>query len=187
MRTCLFFGSFNPIHYGHLALAEYARDILGCKEVWLILSPLNPHKKKSELLPYSLRRDFIVHCLKGRTGIRLIELERYLPSPLYTVRSVQALKLLSPKRDFSLLIGGDNLAMVPTWYKWERLLELVHLYVYPRVGYNGSLSLIPHQVCQGAPEFDISSTLIRDLLSKGEDISHLTDPSFYKLLGDSRS
>ncbi len=177
-RVCLYFGSFNPIHLGHLTLARYARERIGFDEVWLVLSPLNPHKLASGQLPYESRVELILRSLEGERGIRLCTLERDLPAPHYTVRSVRALKMLHPEVAFSLLIGADNLTSLPAWYQSERLRRAVSIYVYPRPGVELAMSKDLPQgedilYCYDAPLVNISSTEIRRAASQGMPIGHL--------------
>lgn len=162
-------GSFNPIHEGHLALARYAGEVLGFDDLWLILSPLNPQKEASEQWPYEERAALVRKAIAPFPYIRLVEIERYMPSPRYTWRTIQALKLLYPEYDFALLIGSDNLLKFRSWSSWQKILSMAQLYVYPRPGYpipeslgetNGEDTL-PYILCEGAPQHDISSTEIR--------------------------
>lgn len=177
---CLYFGSFNPLHRGHIALARYAREQLGFDEVWLVLSPVNPHKDRRDQLPYSLRAELIVDALAEYSGLSLCRIEEWLPAPHYTVRSLRALRMLHPTARLSLLIGADNLLGITRWYAWERLLHATPLYVYPRPGHAPSAQQAAPQLpdythivyCTDAPELDISSSEIRDALHRGIDLSH---------------
>lgn len=173
---CLFFGSFNPIHRGHIALARYAYESLGFDEVWLMLSPLNPTKDAKDQLDYSLRKALILDAIKAYPALHLVELERYMPYPLYTWRSVRALQLLYPREHFALLIGADNLLCLTSWYRWQELLALVHLYVYPRPHYRVDASVdsaISYTYCPDAPQDEVSSSEIRRLLTQKGDASVL--------------
>ena len=171
--VCLFFGSFNPIHYGHLALGRYAHECLGFDEVWFVLSPLNPQKQAQEQWPYEERVRLARLALAPYSYLKLVEYERTMPMPLFTWRTVQALRLLYPREDFALLIGSDNLLKIKTWARWEYLLSLISLYVYPRPGYevrqSTELEGINYTLCTGAPEYDISSTLVRAGLRKASE------------------
>lgn len=177
-RICLYFGSFNPIHIGHLALARYARDRIGFDEVWLVLSPLNPHKRYRDQLPYSIRAEFVRLSIEGELGIRLCTIEQYLPAPHYTVRSVRALKMLYPEISFSLLIGADNLTSLPQWYESERLQKNVSIYVYPRPGTDLDDSKLSLQsdnihICTDAPLMEVSSSKIRERIFEGKPIGYM--------------
>ncbi|MGP1499737.1 MAG: nicotinate (nicotinamide) nucleotide adenylyltransferase [Porphyromonas sp.] len=173
--VCLYFGSFNPFHKAHLALACYALKQLGFTEVWLILSPLNPQKDIKNQLPYELRREIILDTIEGETNIKLVEIERNLPRPLYTIRTVQALKLLYPHEQFSMLIGSDNLLSFSSWHRPHELLKLISLFVYPRPGYplEAADPSIPYTACLDAPQSNLSASSIRQALDEGKEVAHL--------------
>lgn len=133
-RICLYPGSFNPLHVGHMMLAHYAHEHLGFDEVWLVLSPLNPLKDSRDTLPYTLRRQLIECAIAPYPYLRLETLEAHLPLPHYTVRSLRALRLLHPKVTFAMLMGADSLASIGRWHQSARLLQELELYVYPRPG-----------------------------------------------------
>lgn len=172
---CLYFGSFNPLHRSHLELAQYARNQLGFAEVWFVLSPLNPQKDPRNQLPYELRKEIICDAIDGQDGYRVISLEKDMPRPLYTIRTIQALKLLYPHEEFALLVGSDNLLSFTSWYRWEDLLHLVRLYVYPRPDYpmaeaDSRISYVP---CPEAPLTYLSSSDVRRLISEHADASNM--------------
>ena len=173
--VCLYFGSFNPFHKAHLALARYALKQLGFTEIWLILSPLNPLKDIKNQLPYELRREIILDAIEGETNIKLVEIERNLPRPLYTIRTVQALKLLYPHEQFSMLIGSDNLLSFSSWHRTHELLKLINLFVYPRPDYplESADPSIPYTACLDAPQSDLSASSIRQALDEGKEVAHL--------------
>ena len=173
--VCLYFGSFNPFHKVHLALARYALKQLGFTEVWLILSPLNPQKDIKKQLPYELRKAIILDAIEGETNIKLVEIERNLPRPLYTIRTVQALKLLYPHEQFSMLIGSDNLLSFSSWHHPHELLKLISLFVYPRPDYplESADPSIPYTACLDAPQSNLSASSIRQALDEGKEVAHL--------------
>ena len=173
--VCLYFGSFNPFHKAHLALTRYALKQLGFTEVWLILSPLNPQKDIKKQLPYELRKAIILDAIKEETNIKLVEIERNLPRPLYTIRTVQALKLLYPHEQFSMLIGSDNLLSFSSWYHPHELLKLISLFVYPRPDYplESADPSIPYTACLDAPQSNLSASSIRQALDEGKEVAHL--------------
>ncbi|MDO4691762.1 MAG: nicotinate (nicotinamide) nucleotide adenylyltransferase [Porphyromonadaceae bacterium] len=184
-RVCLYFGSFNPFHQGHLALARYAHRRLGFDEIWLVLSPLNPLKSQADQLPYAVRAELIEASIRGEEGLKLCNLEVDLPQPRYTIRSLRALRLLHPQVEFSMLIGADNLLILPSWHQYERLLRSTPLYVYPRPGYE--VKELPSwckgasvHYCADAPQADISSSLIRQAMAEGRDLrEHLGEPTLW--------
>ena len=173
--VCLYFGSFNPFHNAHLELAHYALKQLGFTEVWLIPSPLNPQKDIKNQLPYELRREIILDAIEGETNIKLVEIECNLPRPLYTIRTVQALKLLYPHEQFSMLIGSDNLLSFSSWHRPHELLKLISLFVYPRPDYplESADPSIPYTACLDAPQSDLSASSIRQALDEGKEVAHL--------------
>lgn len=177
-RVCLYFGSFNPLHRGHTALAAYALEQLEFDRVWLVLSPLNPLKEARDQLPWSTRRALLLEAISGYRGLELCPIEVDLPEPHYTVRTIRALELLHPQLEFALLIGADNLLILPRWYAYERLLSTIPLYVYPRPDY--PLGELPEWTnlgrvtyCADAPQCTISSTEIRLAIRSGLDVRHL--------------
>lgn len=184
-RVCLYFGSFNPIHRGHLSLARYAQGELGFDEVWLVLSPLNPLKSQADQLPYALRRDLVEASIREEEGLRLCSLEVDLPQPRYTIRSLRALRMLYPRTEFSMLIGADNLLILPSWHQYERLLHSTALYVYPRPGHEVvELPLwckgAEVHYCADAPQMDISSSFIRQAIAEHRDVrEYLGTPALW--------
>lgn len=173
-RVCLYFGSFNPLHIGHLALARYAVAQLEHDEVWLVLSPVNPHKAPGDQLPYAYRYTLIAEAIADEPQIAVSIIERTLPRPHYTIRTLRALQMLHPEVDFSLLIGADNLAKIQSWYAWRRLVASLPLYVYPRPHYDSPMSPLEAsmgqvQICHDAPQIDISSSQIRQAARSGGD------------------
>ncbi len=173
--VCLYFGSFNPFHKAHLALTHYALKQLGFTKVWLILSPLNPQKDIKNQLPYELRKAIILDAIEGEANIKLVEIERNLPRPLYTIRTIQALKLLYPHEQFSILIGSDNLLSFSSWHHPHELLKLISLFVYPRPDYplESADPSIPYTVCLDAPQSNLSASSIRQALDEGKEVAHL--------------
>lgn len=185
---CLYFGSFNPVHIGHLALARYARDVLRFDEVWLVLSPLNPLKRVEDQLPFDFRLRMLESAIAPYPGIRAETIETILPAPRYTIRTIRALMALHPEASFSLLIGADNLLILDRWHDYERLLQTVPLFVYPRPGY--SVEHLPEwaekanlHLCHDAPQMGVSSSEIRAAVRSGLDLrSWLPAPSYWEPL-----
>ncbi len=178
MRICLYFGSFNPFHIGHLALARYMMKTYHFDKFFFVLSPLNPQKKSKNMLPFGFRYDFLEACIAQDEGAEISCLEQILPEPHYSVRTLKALKMLMPTAKFSMLIGADNLLSLSSWYEYERLSDFTDLYVYPREGYPLT-DLSKHSfggevhICENVPTIDVSSTEIRNAIKEGEDLSHL--------------
>lgn len=173
-RVCLYFGSFNPLHQTHLQLAHYALEHLGCDELWLVLSPLNPIKEAGTQLPFAWRAAYIERALAHEERIRLCLIEAELGAPHYTLRTLEALRQRHPELDFSLLIGGDNLEGITRWYHWEELLRSTQLYVYPRGEEPLLMPELPEGarvpiLCQDAPRSSLSASQLRAAALRGED------------------
>ena len=171
-RVGLFFGSFNPIHNGHLILAELIVEKASLDECWLILSPHNPHKKRSSLLHQNHRLFFIQEALINHPKIKINTIEFRLPTPNYTINTLIHLKKKNPEIDFSLIMGMDNLEGFQQWRRPEEILELAKILVYPRIGFEmpewaeNSNRVLP----VSTPILEISSTQIRERIKKGLSI-----------------
>jgi nicotinate-nucleotide adenylyltransferase len=173
-RVGLLFGSFNPIHIGHLILAEYFATRTDLVEVWLVVSPQNPFKVGAELLPEAQRLHFVQQAIAGNARLRAEAIELELPRPSYTIATLDALRTRHPSTDFVLLMGGDNLPGLPRWQQAERLLAEVDIYVYPRPGTPlPDLALFPRVQVMQAPLLDISATYVRESLRTGRSIRYL--------------
>ena len=163
-RTAIFGGSFNPIHNGHIALAQAALRQCGLDEVWLMVSPQNPLKRNMELLDDEKRFLLAQHALRDVEGVKASDYELHLPKPSYTWNTLQHLSQDFPDHRFTLLIGGDNWAHFQRWRHWKDILRQYDIAVYPRGQYVGTFD---------APLVDVSSTDIRERISKGLTISGL--------------
>lgn len=122
-KTGLFFGSFNPIHVGHLILAEYFATQTELEEVWLVVTPQNPLKKKDSLLDQYLRLDLVHRAIEGNNKLRATDVEFKLAKPSYTIHTLIHLREQFPDRQFSLIMGEDNLVSLPRWKNYEQILE----------------------------------------------------------------
>lgn len=182
-RIALFGGSFNPIHIGHLILAEYARVIMNFDEVWLILSPLNPLKISSkELLPDDIRLKMIQLAIEGFEGIKECDIELTMPRPNYTINTLRKLIEQYPDVEFSLLIGADNFANFDKWKDPDEICKLASVIVYPRLGYpmpDGSNDYIKPL---DAPIIQISSTEIRKAIAKQRLVAPMLPPKVYDFI-----
>jgi nicotinate-nucleotide adenylyltransferase len=173
-RVGLLFGSFNPIHIGHLILAEHFATRTDLAEVWLVVSPQNPFKVAAELLPEAQRLRFVEQAIAGNARLRAEAIEFELPRPSYTIATLDALRARHPATDFVLLMGGDNLPGLPRWQQAERILREVDIYVYPRPGTPlPDLAPFPQVQVMHAPLLDISATYVRESLRTGRSIRYL--------------
>ena len=135
MNIGIFSGSFNPIHIGHLALANYLCEYGDLDEVWFMVTPHNPLKEENELMDDKLRLKLVQLATEGYPKFRTSDFEFHLPRPSYTVHTLDALKRTYPQHTFHLVIGSDNWRLFHRWYESERIIAENHLLVYPRPGY----------------------------------------------------
>ncbi|MBO7300186.1 MAG: nicotinate (nicotinamide) nucleotide adenylyltransferase [Tidjanibacter sp.] len=163
--TALYFGSFNPLHLGHLAVAQYAVQKGFAEEVWLVVSPHNPHKSTSELAPEEERLEMARRAVEGIEGVEVCDVEFSLPRPSYTINTIDHLKKLYPEREFAILGGGDVAATIATWREGERLVAENRIFIYPR-GENDDFEE-PFRMLEGAPMMTISSTEVRRRIADG--------------------
>lgn len=183
-RIGIFGGSFNPIHSGHIALAQQLRQIASLDEVWLMVSPQNPLKQGStELLDDRLRFLMARIALHGEKGIKACDYEMHLPKPSYTWNTLQNLKADFPNYQFVLLIGGDNWQLFPKWYRAEDILREHQIVVYPRNREQKEKTMKSDRVIIADTELiPISSTMIRQRVRNGESISGLVPNTIEPLI-----
>lgn len=185
----LYFGSFNPIHIGHLAIAGYLTEFTDLNQVWFVVSPHNPLKKKETLLPDHQRLHMTRLGLGDNDRIKASDIEFKLPIPSYTIDTLAYLQDKHPKNQFCLVMGEDNLY---TLHKWKNVTELISnyaIYVYPRPGVvkpeskqlEKILAEADYQMVD-APMMEISSTFIRDGIKAGKDMSYFVPPATYKYI-----
>jgi nicotinate-nucleotide adenylyltransferase len=173
-RVGLLFGSFNPVHTGHLILAEYFATRTDLTEVWLVLSPQSPFKVGEELLPDTARLALLQLAVADNPRLRAEAIELSLPRPSYTIATLDALGARHPTYEFVLLMGADNLAGLPRWRAADRLVQEFDLYVYPRPGTSlPDLGSFPRAQVVQAPLLDVSATFIRTSIQVGQSIRYL--------------
>ena len=173
-RIGLLFGSFNPVHTGHLILAEYFATRAGLAQVWLVLSPHSPFKDEADLLPDTARLAMLQLAVAGNPHLRAENIELSLPRPSYTIATLDALRARHPGQEFVVLMGADNLPGLPRWRSADRLLQEVDMLVYPRPGVAlPPLAGFPRAQLVHAPLLDISATFVRVSLRRGESVRYL--------------
>lgn len=176
-RVGLLFGSFNPVHTGHLILAEHFATRTDLAAVWLVVTPHNPFKAASGLLPEAERLHWAELAVADNPLLRVEAIEFELPRPSYTIATLDALRSRHPGTEFVLLMGADNLPGVPQWRDADRLLAETAIYVYPRPGApTPSLAGFSRVRVLEAPLLDISGTYIRECLRAGFSIRYLVPP-----------
>lgn len=177
MKTGLFFGTFNPIHLGHLGLAEWLLAHTELGEIWFVVSPHNPFKKKEDLLGENERLELCRLAVLGRDKMFVSDEEFRLSKPSLTIRTLEHLRERYPEKKFALLIGEDNLRVFHLWAEYRRLLGEWEVWVYPRAALSSEKETTeswvlehPHLKKIAAPRIDISSTGIREAVMNGKSI-----------------
>lgn len=172
MKVGLFFGSFNPIHVGHLIIAEIMQDQTDLDEVWFVVSPQNPFKQRKSLLHEFDRLRMVELAIEDNYKFKASDIEFHMPKPSYTVDTLAYISEKHPNHDFKLIVGGDNLTHFHKWKNSQAILDLYGLYVYPRPGEAQTLT---HENIRyiPAPMIDISATFIRNAIKNGHSVKYL--------------
>jgi nicotinate-nucleotide adenylyltransferase len=174
MKIGLFFGSFNPIHIGHLTIANIMAENTDLKKVWFVVSPQNPLKPSKGLLHEFDRFDMVKAAIADNLKFEVSDVEFHLPKPSYTIFTLAKLREKHPDKEFRLILGEDNLENFRQWKNHEEILNQFGLYVYPRPRVTNS-QLKSHANVQmiEAPLFDISATYIRQCVKNNKSIRYL--------------
>ena len=171
MITGIFSGSFNPIHIGHLALANWVCEFGGIDELWFLVTPQNPFKKEFDLIDENKRFQLVKSAITGYSKFKASDFEFSLPRPSYTINTLRALQANFPVRIFHLVMGADSWNGITGWKDYESLITEFPILVYPRKGYD---VVIPEKYTTvkktEAPLIEISSTFIRQSVAAGKDI-----------------
>ncbi|MCS6822609.1 MAG: nicotinate (nicotinamide) nucleotide adenylyltransferase [Microscillaceae bacterium] len=176
MKIGLFFGSFNPIHIGHLIIANIMAERSDLEQVWFVVSPQNPFKKQHSLLHHFDRLDMVEKAIADNHKLKATDIEFHLPQPSYTIDTLTYLQDKYPQHTFALVLGSDNLQHFEKWKNYEKILEYYSLYVFPRPNYDISqhtLAKHPKVHIVEAPMLDISATFIRQSIQQGYSIRYL--------------
>lgn len=170
MNIALYFGSFNPIHLGHTALAKYVLCHGGVDELWLVVSPNNPLKESSELADEKLRLQMAKIATRSIEGVKVSDIEFGMPKPNYTINTLRTLSSHYPEHNFSLVIGSDNMRLFDRWREHEAILRDYTVLVYPRERDDlmSLHALYPQMhILKGAPLLQVCATQIRKALASG--------------------
>jgi nicotinate-nucleotide adenylyltransferase len=187
MKIGLFFGSFNPIHVGHLIIGNYMATQTDLEQVWLVVSPQNPLKLKSTLARDRDRLNMVQLAIGDNPLLRASDIEFKLPKPSYTVDTLAHLTEKYPQHTFVLIMGGDNLATLNKWKNYEILLRDYDIFVYKRPSYElGELATHPRIRLFDAPLMEISATYIRSCLSSGKSIQYLVPDAVEQYLSEAK-
>ncbi len=183
MKVGLYFGSFNPIHNGHLAIANYMVEFTDIKQLWFVISPLNPFKKKKSLLADYHRYELVNRAIGDYENFRVSNIEFNMPKPSYTIDTITYLYDKYPQHDYVLIMGSDCL---PTFHKWKNYKEILNnceLYVYPRPNIDmGEMRNHTKVNIVDAPQMEISSSFIRASIKEKKDVRFFMPLSMYTYL-----
>lgn len=192
MKIGLYFGTFNPIHVGHLVIANHMAEFSDLDQIWMVVTPLNPFKKKASLLDDHQRLEMVYLATKDYSKIKPSDIEFKLPQPNYTINTLTYLQEKYQEHNFSIVMGEDNLKTFHKWKNFNIILENHHVFVYPRI----SDGVIDNQFKEhkkihfiDSPIMEISSTFIRNSIIQGKNIrpllpehvwQYLDEMNFYK-------
>ena len=192
----LFFGSFNPVHQGHLILANYLVEETALEEVWFVITPQSPFKQKQRLLDNHHRLALVEEAIEGYPKLKVSTVEFGLPAPQYTALTIAHLMEKHPEASFSLIVGQDHLKSFHKWYNYQALLEGYQIYVYPRMPEEALAASKPlkqpkpeilnhsNLILVSAPVVEISSSYIRKALKAGKNIRPLLPPAVWKYMDE---
>ena len=198
MKIGLYFGTFNPIHVGHLVIANYMADNTDLDQVWLVVSPQNPLKEKSSLLLDYHRLAMVRIAIEDNNKLKASDVEFSLPKPSYTVTTLAYLKEKHPEHEFALIMGEDNLRTLHKWYNYEQILENHRIFVYPRaitmqeeeeMNETGKFdnSSMDHKnivKCDDVPVMKVSSSYIRRAIRENKDVRYLLTEPVHRYLDE---
>lgn len=192
MKVGLYFGTFNPIHVGHLTIANHLAEHSDLDQVWFVVTPHSPFKKKSSLLDDHQRLEMVYLATKDYPKLTQSDIEFKLPQPNYTINTLTYLEEKHPEHEFALIMGEDNLKSFHKWKNYQLILDRYNIYVYPRI----SGGKVEHQFNDhkkifsiDAPIMELSSTFIRKAIKDGKNVkpmlpeyvwNYLDEMNFYK-------
>ena len=192
MKVGLFFGTFNPIHVGHLTIANHIAEYSDLDQVWFVVTPHSPFKKKNSLLDDHQRLEMVYQAVKDYPKLRQSDIEFHLTQPNYTINTLVHLEEKFPDHEFALIMGEDNLKSFHKWKNYQLILELHDIYVYPRISEGKVETQFDehpkiHHV--NSPIMELSSTFIRKSIKEGKNVrpmlpenvwEYLDEMNFYK-------
>ncbi len=183
MKIGLFFGSFNPIHTGHLIIAQVMATQTDLQQVWFVVSPQNPFKKSKNLLHDFDRLDMVEKAIANNPLLRVTDIEFHMPKPSYTIDSLVRIQEKFPQHEFKLIMGEDNLAQFPNWKNHDKILEYTGIYVYSRPA-SAPHIFDNHPAIRfiKAPLLDISATYIRETIKNNGSVKYLVPDEVEELI-----
>jgi nicotinate-nucleotide adenylyltransferase len=184
LKVGLYFGSFNPIHIGHMAIANYMVEFRDLDQLWFVVSPHNPLKNKINLLNDYQRLDLVNLAIENDNRFRASNIEFNLPKPSYTIDTLAYLNDKYPDYQFVILMGSDNLESLHRWKNFKTIIENFGIIVYPRPGHELT-KVLNHKnivIAKDAPLMEISSSFIRKAIKTGKDFRHYLPQNVWKYI-----
>jgi nicotinate-nucleotide adenylyltransferase len=182
MKVGLFFGSFNPVHIGHLVIANYMAEFTDLRQLWFVISPQNPLKTKTTLLEDHKRRTLLELAIHDDERFRICDIEFRMPKPSYTIDTLVYLKERYPRNEFVLIMGSDGLTTFHKWKNYNLIEDHYSRYIYPRPGFPVDPAEHKNIFVVDAPQMDISSTFIRKALKQKNDVRYFLPPKVYEYI-----
>lgn len=182
LKIGLYFGSYNPIHIGHLVIANYMVEFTDIDQLWFVVSPQNPHKKKQSLLDDYQRLELVHRAINDDSRFRVSNIEFNMPKPSFTIDTLTYLSEQFPQHQFVILMGSDNLRSFHKWKNYETIRENHEILVYPRSGFKADSSLHSNIKIVDAPHIEIASTSIRKAIKEGKDMRHFLQKKVWEYI-----
>ncbi len=185
MKIGIYPGSFNPIHIGHLAIANYICEFEEYDEIWFLITPQNPVKGKNDLMDPELRLSLVEDAIKGYEKFKTCTIEWEVSPPTYTINTLQRLRIKHPQNQFELIIGSDNWESFHRWKDYQMILNNFKVLVYPRRGSTPYTNHPNVRICKNAPKIDVSSSMIRKWIKKEKDVRYFLYDGAYEKMKES--
>ncbi len=186
-KVGIYSGSFNPIHHGHVMLANYLVEFSDLDELWFVVTPQNPLKKKEDLLDDDERLKMVQLAIGDDPRIHVSDIEMHLPTPSYTINTLTALSEQYPDSEFVFICGMDSLQNLKNWREYQKILDNYELLVFPREGYDGGeLINYPSVTVLKTPILEISSTFIRQCVKEGRDVRHFMPEKAFQYMNEQK-
>ena len=186
MKIGLYFGSFNPIHNGHLIIANYILNETALDKIWIIVSPQNPFKESNNLLNSYDRLHLVSKAVENDNRIKASDIEFHLPKPSYTVTTLAYLKEKYPEHEFFVIVGSDSFQNLAKWKNFETIVQNYPLIIYKRPGFEITNNLGAQIEIMDAPLLEISATYIRELVRRNKSIKYLVPESIEQEIQNNR-
>ncbi len=184
MKIGLFFGSFNPLHIGHKAIASYLAKSSDLDRVMFVVSPQSPWKKKQALLDQHHRLMIIQKAIGNNPKLQVSDIEFSMPQPSYTIDTLSRLEKRHPENEYALIMGADNLQHFHKWKNHKQILKNYFIYVFPRPGFEINDVHSNIYIVKGAPQIEVSASYIRNSIQQGRDVSSLMPRKSWEYTND---